>query len=429
MSTLPSPGPAPASGTAPGPRNDSEQAGPRLGFGIALGFLSALGPLAIDLYLPAMPDMARALGHHAGALATGDSGVQRTLSAFFFGLALAQIPIGSLADRFGRRGPLLGGLSLFVAASIACAFAATLEQLVLLRFLQGMGACAGTSSARAIIRDLHRGHHAARLMAFTFLIIGISPMLAPLLGSTLLDIVSWRGLFAILAAAGVLAALCVATFLPETLPPERRTADWRALPGTYAQLLRTPRFIGWAVVAGLGTTIPFAFVTAAPFVYSGLYALKPAWFSLLLALNACLSIIATQAAPRLLRRFGAPRLAGSAASAALTLTVAVALAGHGGVPLAAFQVYSGLLFVIAGLILTPAATSALDSVGTGIGAAAGLLGTIQLAVTALASAAVSLWPPVSLVPLTSVLGSAFVAMVLIVVALGRIGARAGPERA
>ncbi|WP_206245312.1 multidrug effflux MFS transporter [Novosphingobium terrae] len=394
------------------PTPTAEQA-PRLGFGIALGFLSALGPCAIDLYLPAMPEM-------AGALSASDAGVQRTLSAFFLGLAAAQIPIGSLADRFGRRRPLLGGLCLFIAASLACAFAATLEQLVLLRFLQGMGACAGTSSARAIIRDLHRGHHAARLMAFTFLIIGISPMLAPLLGSSLLRLVSWHGLFVLLAAAGGIAALCVTLFLPETLPPERRAANWHALPQAYGRLLRTPRFLGWSIVAGLGTTIPFAFVTAAPFIYAGLYRLQPMWFSLLLALNAAMSIIATQAAPRLLQRFGATRLAGTAASLALAATALVALAGHGTVPLVLFQIFSGLLFVIAGLILTPAATSALDSVGTGIGAAAGLLGTIQLAVTALASAAVSLWPPTSLMPLTSVLGGAFVAMVAIVACLSRL---------
>ncbi|WP_454798629.1 multidrug effflux MFS transporter [Novosphingobium lindaniclasticum] len=390
-----------------------EARGPSLGFGIALGFLSALGPFAIDLYLPAMPAM-------AGALSASDSGVQRTLSAFFLGLAVAQIPIGSLGDRFGRRAPLMGGLCIFIAASVACAFAATLEQLVLLRFLQGMGACAGTSSARAIIRDLHRGHHAARLMAFTFLIIGISPMLAPLLGSTLLHLVSWRGLFGVLAAAGMIAAGCVMLFLPETLPPALRTTDWRALPHVHARLLRTPRFVGWAIVAGLATTIPFAFVTAAPFIYSGIYELDPTWFSILLALNACMSIIATQAAPHLLKRFGAVRLAGSAGAIALSATTLVAITGSDGIPLPLFQAYSILLFMVAGLILTPAATSALDSVRSGIGAAAGLLGTIQLAVTALASAAVTLWPPVSLLPLTLVLATGFTAMIVIVALLGRL---------
>lgn len=392
-----------------------EPGGPRLGFGIALGFLSALGPFAIDLYLPAMPQMANALHGDANT-------VQRTLSAFFFGLAFAQIPIGALADRFGRKRPLIAGLALFVLASFACSFAQSLEQLVALRFLQGMGACAGTSSARAIIRDLHRGHHAARLMAFTFLVIGISPMLAPLLGSGLLHLVSWRGLFVILAGAGILAALCVLLLLPETLAPADRATDSGGLPRAIVALLGNGRFVGWALVAGLATTVPFAFVTAAPFVYSGLYHLTPGWFSLLLALNAAMSILATQLTPRLLKRLGAVRLAASAASTALLLTAVLGLGAllvPDGVPLAAFQAYSVLLFMIAGLVLTPAATSALDAVRSGIGAAAGTLGTIQLAVTALASAAVSLWPPVSLQPLTMVLGSAFAAMLAIALRIAR----------
>lgn len=388
---------------------------PRLGFGIALGFLSALGPFAIDLYLPAMPEM-------AVALRGSDNAVQRTLSAFFFGLAFAQIPIGALADRFGRKRPLIGGLALFVLASLACSFAENLDQLVFLRFLQGMGACAGTSSARAIIRDLHRGHHAAKLMAFTFLIIGISPMLAPLLGSALLHLASWRGLFVILAAAGVIAALCVVLFLPETLPPSRRAPNWSGLPKAMGALLGNGRFIGWAGIAGLATTVPFAFVTAAPFVYSGLYGLAPVWFSVLLALNAAMSIFATQLAPHLLKRLGASRLAGCAAMAALVLTCALCiltLAAPGGVPLVLFQTYSVLLFMVAGLVLTPAATSALDAVPTGIGVAAGLLGTIQLIVTAVASAAVSLWPPVSLQPLVAVLGTAFALMLVLVFGISR----------
>lgn len=395
---------------------------PALGFGIALGFLSALGPFAIDLYLPAMPEM-------AGALHGSQNEVQRTLSAFFFGLALAQIPIGALADRFGRRAPLILGLALFVLASLACSLAESLDQLVALRFLQGMGACAGTSSARAIIRDLHRGHHAAKLMAFTFLVIGISPMLAPLLGSALLHVMSWRGLFVLLSGAGLLAACCVLLFLPETLAPQDRAANWSSLPSAIGALLSNGRFVGWALVAGLATTVPFAFVTAAPFVYSGVYGLAPIWFSVLLALNAAMSILATQVAPHLLKRLGAPRLAARAACAALLLTAALAAGSilvPSGIPLAAFQTYSVLLFMVAGLVLTPAATSALDSVRTGIGAAAGLLGTIQLAVTALASAAVSLWPPVSLQPLTLVLGSAFIFMLAIVFMISRSPA---PEQA
>ncbi|WP_284278647.1 multidrug effflux MFS transporter, partial [Sphingobium jiangsuense] len=327
---------------------------PTLLFGIALGFLSTLGPFAIDLYLPAMPVMAQALAADSGA-------VQRTLSAFFLGLAVAQIPMGSLGDRFGRRRPLMGGLLLFMATSLACAMTTDLDQLVMLRFLQGMAACAGTSSVRAMIRDMHSGHSAARLMAFTFLVIGISPVLAPLAGSFLLKLMPWRGLFLILAAAGAIAALTVALLLPETLPPERRSRRKMALWHDFRQLMTTPAFLGWAVVAGLGTTIPFAFVTAAPFVYTHVFGLDGFQYSLLLALNAVVSIVATQFAPGLMRRLGGRRLLVLVAACGLAASLALLALAMAQVPLALFQLWSMLLFSLAGLMVTPAATCALDA--------------------------------------------------------------------
>ena len=157
-------------GSARGVMNSTTQR--VFGAGLALGLLSAIGPLAIDLYLPALPTMTRDLNATPGE-------VQRTLSAFFLALAVAQIPIGSFGDRFGRKLPLYLGLGLFVAASIACAFAPNVQTLVALRFVEGFGVCAGTAVSRAMIRDQFQGHQAARLMAFSFLIIGISPVLAP----------------------------------------------------------------------------------------------------------------------------------------------------------------------------------------------------------------------------------------------------------
>ncbi|MBA4090701.1 MAG: adenylate cyclase [Sphingobium sp.] len=397
--------------TDPAGRKDTE---PSLLLGIAFGFLSSLGPFAIDLYLPAMPGMARAMAADSGA-------VQRTLSAFFLGLALAQIPLGSLGDRFGRRRPLIGGLALFTIASIACAMATSLTMLVACRFLQGMGACAGTSSVRAMIRDRHSGHRAAQLMAFTFLIIGISPVLAPLAGSYLLQIMPWRGLFLLLAGGGIVALVAVALRLPESLPPEKRLGP-QPMMQAYRGLLATPAFLGWTLVAGLATTVPFAFVTAAPFVYTRGFGLTPHHYSLLLALNAVTSIIATQFAPALMRRLGARPLVTGVALVAIGATGLIALAGAGA-PIALFQAYSMLLFALSGFILTPAAISALDAAAGGAGAAAGLLGTLQLAITAAASAAVSLLPSVSILPLTGVLGVSFLTMLLVMAALGLEQAR------
>lgn len=390
----------------------SAAAGPSLLMGLAFGLLSALGPFAIDLYLPAMPDMAQAMAADSGA-------VQRSLSAFFLGLAIAQIPLGWLGDRFGRRRPLIGGLALFAAASLGCALANDIDQLIALRFLQGMGACAGTSSVRAMIRDQHSGHHAARLMAFTFLIIGISPVLAPLAGSYLLRATSWQGLFVILASAGSVALLGVALFLPETLPPARRVAS-RSIVQACAYLLAKRAFVAWAFVAGMATTIPFAFVTAAPFLFSQGYGLTPHQYSLLLALNAIVSIIATQFAPGLMRRLGVRRLVTIVVLIATVATAAIALAAlaSGHLPLAMVQSYSMLIFAASGLMLTPAAISALDASDQGAGAAAGLLGTLQLGVTAAGSGAVSLFPSFTILPLISILAGGFL-LVLAAIAMLR----------
>jgi DHA1 family bicyclomycin/chloramphenicol resistance-like MFS transporter len=376
------------------------------GTGLAIGLLSAIGPLAIDLYLPAFPTMVREL--HASP---GD--VQRTLSAFFLALALAQIPIGSFGDRFGRKLPLYLGLGLFVLASIACYFAPSVEALVALRFVQGFGICAGTACSRAMIRDLHQGHQAARLMAFSFLIIGISPVLAPAVGSWLLGVVSWRGLFLILALLGV-GGFAVAAALPESLPPERRIPVRQPILPAYGALLANPRFIAAAVIAGLATTIPYAYVTAAPFVFTGVFGLPAKTYTLLLGANAICSIGLTQLSPKLMRQWG-PRtliLRAMGAGAALTLVFGgAALLGLGGIVL--FQLYSMLMFCTVGLALTPAAISALDAGKTGAGAAAGMLGTLQLVVVACASGLISMFPAFSLAPLlTVVLGCTVISWTL-----------------
>ena len=363
--------------------------------GLALGLISAIGPLAIDLYLPAFPTMVRDLNATPGE-------VQRTLSAFFFALAVAQIPIGSFGDRFGRKLPLYLGLGLFILISGACAFARSAPVLEGLRFMQGFAVCAGTAVSRAMIRDLQSGHKAARLMAISFLIIGVSPVLAPAVGSFLLTYSSWRGLFFIMAGLGVL-GLAVAAVLPETLPPERRIPIRQPVLPAYGALLSNPRFIAAALIAGLATTIPYAYVTAAPFVFSGVFHLSPRAYSLLLGLNAVCSIGMIQLSPNLMRRWGPRRLILRVMASGAILTVALggaALMGIGGLPL--FQIYSMLLFCAAGLALTPAAISALDAGSSGAGAAAGMLGTLQLVVTAGASGLISSFPAFSLAPLLGV---------------------------
>lgn len=382
-----------------------------LRLGLALGLLSALGPVSIDLYLPAFPRLVEDLRTHPSA-------VQRTLSLFFLALACAQIPVGSTGDRFGRKAPLYAGLTLFVGVSLLCALATSIEMLIGLRFLQGLAVCAGTAVSRAIIRDLRQGHEAARLMAQTFLIIGISPILAPLAGAALLPMVGWRGLFVVLAVAGLAGLLVTWRLLPESLPPEKRLPPGTPLLPGYLALFTRGRFLAAASVAGLASTIPFAYLTAAPFVFSGVFKLSAASYSVLLAANALCSIGSMQLSPRLMRAWGARRLL---LAASLTGVVLVGLAG--GLLalwplLPIFQAFSMLLFALSGLLLAPAAATALDAGGRAGGAAAGTLGTLQLVITAAASALVSIFPAFSLVPLLAVLGGALVLATTLSLATG-----------
>lgn len=356
---------------------------PILRTGLVLGLLSLVGALAIDLYLPALPAIRRELGGSA-------ADVQRSLSAFFLAIALAQVPWGSLGDRFGRKRPLYAGLAIFLVATAGCATARTPGALVAWRFVEGFGICAGTAVSRAIIRDLYTGHAAARMLALSYLVIGVSPVLAPLLGSLLLLAGGWRTLFWVLETVGAAAVVLAASALPESLPPARRRAIHpRALLATYRALLGDRRFSCAAAVAGLATTTPFAFLTAAPFLFTEGYGLRPLTYSLLLGVAAAASIGATQASPAAMRRLGPERLLRrtTAAGAALAATMAV-LAFAGLLTLPLLQLGITLLFAIVGLTLTPAAVTALDA-AQAAGAAAALLGTAQLLVSAAVSVAIT----------------------------------------
>src|SRR4051794_41428243 len=182
---------------------------------LILGAMSAFGPLATDMYLPAFPAIATGLPAEPAA-------VQGTLAAFFAGMAAAQLFYGPLADRLGRKPPLLLGLAIFTLASLGCAITADIGTLTWLRFGQGLGGCAGMVMARAIVRDLAEGHAAIRLMAQLGLVQGLAPILAPSIGGALLGLGSWRLIFWVLAAYAALLAVVVVLALPESLEPERR---------------------------------------------------------------------------------------------------------------------------------------------------------------------------------------------------------------
>ncbi|MEZ5913031.1 MAG: multidrug effflux MFS transporter [Paracoccaceae bacterium] len=338
-----------------------------------LGLLSAVGPFAIDMYLPAMPDIGRDM---AGDVAA----VQMTITAYFIAFGIAQLVYGPWADQSGRRPPLFVGLAIFILASLGCWFAGSMAALIAFRFLQGLGAAVFMVVPRAIIRDLHTGNEATRLMALVMLVISVSPMLAPLAGSGVIALWGWRAIFAVLCLAAVASLFLIRFALPETLAPEDRVPVHVGTLARGARTLLTDRgFMGLTFIGGFGMASFCVFIASASFVYTGQYGLSPTGFSLAFALNALGFFVSSQFAATLGQRFGARRVvlwatAGFAINALATL---VLIAGG----MTALPVLMGGLFLgnaCLGLVIPTTMVMALDDHGDIAGLASSLGGTLQM---------------------------------------------------
>lgn len=378
----------------------------RLRLVLVLGSLIAIGPLTIDMYLPALPAIARDLH-------TTSAAVQLTLTGTLAGLALGQLVIGPLSDAVGRRLPLLAGIALHIAASVLCVLAPTIAVIGVLRVLQGLGVAAASVVAMAVVRDLFDGAAFARIFSRLMLVMGAAPILAPTLGSGLLRWSDWRGVFAALAVIGVLLATVAAVGLAETLPATRRRhGGVTAILRDYRTLLRDRTFVGLVLVAGLAMAALFAYVSGSSFVFQQRYGLDEQQFGLAFGAGAVGLIGATQWNVRLLRRYPPQHILvaalGVGAAAGLVL-VTFAATEVGGLP--AILVSLWVVLAAAGLALPNAPALALSRHGEAAGTAAALLGAVQFGVGAVAA------------PLVGVLGTGSMAMAS-VVAGGMLGAMA-----
>ena len=361
---------------------------------IVLGAINAIGPLSIDMYLPAFPEITQALD-------TGASQVQLTLTACVAGLALGQLVIGPLSDRFGRRIPLIAALVTYAVASLLCAAATSIGALIALRFVQGLAGAGGIVIARAVVRDLHSGAAAVRLFSYLMLVTGLAPILAPLAGGQLLAVTSWKGIFVSLAILSALIAVLAAAGLRETLPKERRNpSGLRRTVQTMAGLLRDRSFVGYAFAGGLTFGALFAYLSGSSFVLQQIYGLSPQLYSLTFALNGLGLIAASQVNARLVERVGPTRLLrrglGFVVASALTLLVVVSVGGLSvwAVLVPMFVIVSSLSFVL------PNSTAlALADHAQVAGTASALLGLIQFLVGAIAAPLVGVAGPDSAVPM------------------------------
>ncbi|ORA24618.1 multidrug effflux MFS transporter [Mycobacterium aquaticum] len=339
---------------------------------LVLGALIALGPLTIDMYLPALPRI-------ADELSVSSSVAQLTLTGTLAGLGLGQLIVGPLSDSLGRRRPLMGGIVLHMLASLLCVFAPNITTLGVARGLQGMGASAAAVVAVAVVGDLFAGSAAATVMSRLMLVLGVAPVLAPSLGAAVLLKGSWHWVFiALVLLAGALLLMAVLA-LPETLPvSHRRPLHVGSILSTYAELLRDARFVILVLVAALGMSGLFAYISAAPFVLQGHYGLDQQAFALVFAAGAVALIGSTQFNVVLLRRFTPQAItvtALAAASVAGLLFIGITLAQVGG--LTGFIAPVLAILAAMGLVIPNAPAVALSRHPDAAGTAAALLGAAQ----------------------------------------------------
>ncbi len=353
---------------------------------LVLGLLSAIGPFAIDMYLPALPSIGQSLGASIGA-------VQGSLMAFFIALGLGQVIYGPASDMLGRKPPLYFGLALFAIGSVGCALAPDIHTLVAMRFVQGLGACACSVVPRAVVRDLYTGHEALRLMSTLMLVFSVSPILAPLAGSLLIEWQGWRSAFWFMLAAGALGLILVATQMGETRPPEQRAgSSWRQAFRGYATLLRDRHFMGLVLIGAFGIASFFAYLANSSFVLIDHYGLTPRQYSVVFAANAASFIGMSQLTARLGRRFGMVpmvRHATTGYAATMALLLVLFLLGYDHMAVLLVLLFVGYGFL--GLVIPTTAILALEEHGPIAGTASALMGTLQFATGAAVMAVVGLF--------------------------------------
>jgi len=377
---------------------------------ILLGALTAFGPLSIDMYLPAFPQIKADLQAEA---------VEVTLAAFLFSMGLCQLFYGPLSDRLGRRGPLMAGCGLFAFGALGCAVARSIEWLFFARLLQGFGGAAGVVIARACVRDRLNERDSARIFSQLILVMGIAPILAPWLGAQILHFTSWRGIFILLTLFGIGCLLAVLRMLPETLPPARRSRGGRTL-RTFGALLRDRAFLGYIVSGGFNSGVLFSYIAGSPFVFLQYHHLPVTHYTYLFGANAIGIIGAAQLNQWLLRRRSPETLLSYAFlwNALLgVLLVLHGLSGWGGFPALVILVFLSLSAV--GIAFPNLTAAALAAHRDHAGSASALLGAAQFLVGASAGFLVGMFNNGTPLAITAVMGGCGAASWVILTLLTR----------
>jgi DHA1 family bicyclomycin/chloramphenicol resistance-like MFS transporter len=372
---------------------DSLSGRQRLVYVIVLGALTALGPFTVDLYLPAFPSVEKDFGVTTAI-------VQLTLSATTIGFALGQLIVGPWSDKVGRRVPLIAATSVHVLASIAVALAPNVELLIVFRVLQGFGAAAGGVVAIATVRDLFGGYPLVRMLSRLALVSGLAPVLAPLIGSQLLLLMPWRGIFVILAGFGILVLLASIFFIIETLPPERRIeAGHTTVRERYRVLFHDRRFVGLAIVGGMVFSGLFAYLSSSSFLFQNVYKFDAQQYGLLFAINSVGIIIGVQSSSRLAKYFGPQWILAITTTVLFSMAALIVILDSLHVGLVGILIPLWFFITACGFSFPCVQVLALANHGKEAGTAASLLGAVNFGVAGIISPIIGLFGIVDAIPM------------------------------
>lgn len=389
----------------------------RLQLAVILGAIATIGPLSIDMYLPALPELSVYFG-------TSPAMVQLSLTFFLLGLASGQLVAGPLSDVHGRRTPLLIGMIIYAVSSLLCAFSPSIGLLVCLRFIQGLAGSVGVVISRAAVRDMYSGSELTRFFSLLMVVNGLGPIFAPVIGGQLLRVTDWQGVFIVLFVCGLLFAAVILLRLPETLPKDKRIQS--GLSGTlrtFRTLLGNGRFMGYALSQGFVTAAMFAYISGSSFVLQIIYGVSPQMYSLIFAVNGFGIILAGQVAGRLSAKAGERKLlvCGLLLSTAGGILLLITLLSGGSLALilpCLFAVVSSV-----GLVSTTSFSLAMQDQGETAGSASALLGLLPLLLGSCAAPLVGLGGSGSALPMALVIAGAGLLSVLSYVLLCRGEAR------
>jgi DHA1 family bicyclomycin/chloramphenicol resistance-like MFS transporter len=383
---------------------------------LILGLLSAIGPFSIDMYLPAFPVIAKGLH-------TNIEQVQLSLSSFFIGISLGQLAYGPLLDRYGRKKPLYVGIIIYLLASAGCAMAASVNQLILLRFLQALGACVGIVASRAMIRDLFPVKESAKVFSLLLLVIAISPMIAPTVGGYVTAAFGWHAVFIALAIVAALIFIAVHFYLPESRQPDPGfSLKPKPIINNFLSVIKEPQFYTYALAGCIGAAGQYAYISGSPYVFIELFHVSEKHYGWLFACNAAGLIGFSQLNSVLLKKYTSQQLIGTlqlVQAGVVLIAFAGAFFGWLTLPSTCFLLFCFLS--LQGIIFPNASALSIAPFSSNAGSASALLGAIQMGCGALASAAVSIFANNSAIPMTGVIAfCTCTSLVIIMIAQYRI---------